>query len=1290
MSLTPKADRLGRKANELCPDRQKRRALNGRRLLYQEGRASEKKRDEARDIYEASRRGDIAPPCPRAYARPYKPRLPNLCTARGDRGDTPGGTLLVKQGIGRVHTENMAKKMLIDATHAEETRVVVVDGNKVEEFDFESENKRQLAGNIYLAKVTRVEPSLQAAFVDYGGNRHGFLAFSEIHPDYYQIPVADRQALMEEEAALAAAAAEEDEEREKPKRSRSRSRRKPKTSDTKPDEAKDEPVAIPAPEAAAEQPAAPKSSDAPREISGMETIDLDDGDDTEAGEPGEGLSPMETVHEVPVAEPIDSVEGVESEEVSEAAPAEEAEPEAVAVEEVTETPVVAEVEAPVAEEPTQEAVAEVSPVDDTVVAAVDQPAEAETSDEADTPKRPIAADSDDKPVIVSADPSEVNDTPAADEPVAETSPETVADTGEAAEAASDVSADPVEDAPIADTAEAVAPTEAEAQTDDVVVDTEAAPEAEQAPDSEGQTAQPEVSDTLVEDTPVEDAVEKPAEPEVSEQAADAAVAPKADAKAEDERKDAAETPDAAAATGDEDDKPKAKAKASDRDASIESVADDDTEEEIRPRRKPRPRRYKIQEVIKVRQILLVQVVKEERGNKGAALTTYLSLAGRYCVLMPNTARGGGISRKITNAADRSKLKSIANEIDVPKGAGLIIRTAGAKRTKTEIKRDYEYLQRLWEQIRELTLKSTAPAKIYEEGDLIKRSIRDLYNREIDEVFVEGERGYRIAKDFMKMIMPSHAKNVKNYNEAMPLFARYQVESYLGGMFNPTVQLKSGGYIVIGVTEALVAIDVNSGRATKEGSIEDTATKTNLEAAEEVARQLRLRDLAGLIVIDFIDMDERKNNAAVEKRIKDKLKTDRARIQVGRISGFGLMEMSRQRLRPGMIEATTQPCPACHGTGLIRSDDNMALQVLRQIEEEGVRRRSREVLVKCPVSIANYLMNQKREHIAQIETRYGMSVRIEGDPHLVAPDFSMEKFKVATRVVPVATAPVVSVDTSLMDMIDEEAEADAIEDAEVIERTEKPEATETGEDGQPKKRRRRRRRKSSKSREEGGEGMDAEKPAEDKPEGEVQDAGEVKTDGEAAPVDGSEGEEKPKKRRTRRSRSRKKSTETGEVKGDEAASEADAKAAEDAPAETASKDATADTSDAKAEVVAEAPEAQADAPAKEPVAVEPEVAPTPEAPQADVVDTTDAKPKRARTRRKASDVIASVVSASEPVAQDAAKDGETSVEAQPEAAASEAPAEPAAETAPVAEPASPAGDASQEAKPKRRGWWSLGR
>ena len=585
----------------------------------------------------------------------------------------------------------MAKKMLIDATHAEETRVVVVDGNKVEEFDFESQNKRQIAGNIYLAKVTRVEPSLQAAFVDYGGNRHGFLAFSEIHPDYYQIPVADREALMAEEKAYAEAmAAEAEQEEQKPKRTR---RRRAK-------------------------PAAQRSSDPieTREVSavdGMETIDLIPEDAAETTAP-----------------------------------------------------------------------------------------------------------------LVHSDPFEA-------------SPET---------------------AESQNTAEAAPP--------------ESAPEADAVPEDEGGVAEPEAA----------------LEPEDDAQDLD-------DAQNQDSAQDQ-----------DEDDLS---------DDGIESVAQEDDSEDVRPVRKPRPRRYKIQEVIKVRQIMLIQVVKEERGNKGAALTTYLSLAGRYCVLMPNTARGGGISRKITNAADRKKLKEIATTIVVPEGAGLIVRTAGAKRTKTEIKRDYEYLQRMWEQIRELTLKSSAPAAIYEEGDLIKRSIRDLYNRDIDEVLVEGAAGYRNAKDTMKMIMPSHAKNVKHYVDPMPLFARFQVESFMDGMFNPTVQLKSGGYLVIGITEALVAIDVNSGRATKEGSIEQTALNTNLEAAEEVARQLRLRDLAGLIVIDFIDMDERRNNIAVEKRLKDKLQSDRARIQVGRISGFGLMEMSRQRLRPGMLEASTQPCAHCHGTGLIR-------------------------------------------------------------------------------------------------------------------------------------------------------------------------------------------------------------------------------------------------------------------------------------------------------------------------------------------------------------------------------------
>ncbi len=1008
--------------------------------------------------------------------------------------------------------------MLIDATHAEETRVVVVDGNKVEEFDFESENKRQLAGNIYLAKVTRVEPSLQAAFIDYGGNRHGFLAFSEIHPDYYQIPVADRQALLEEERAYAEAQAAREEEEDKPKRSSSRSRSRSRSSSKAADVTTQD---------------ATTSSD----INGMETVDLSE---------DEASSPMERVGETPV-----------------------------------ETPAVGE-------------------------------------DDQDDDRSDDSAENGD---------ASEND-----------------DSGE------------------------------------------------------------------------EDG---------------------ADARGNDNSGDA-----------------------SDKDDSIESVAEEDDSEDIRPVRKPRPKRYKIQEVIKVRQILLVQVVKEERGNKGAALTTYLSLAGRYCVLMPNTARGGGISRKITNAADRKKLKEIANEIKVPQGAGLIVRTAGAKRTKAEIKRDYEYLQRLWEQIRELTLKSMAPAKIYEEGDLIKRSIRDLYNRDIDEIHVEGERGYRIAKDFMKMIMPSHAKNVKRYEERLPLFARYQVETYLSGMFNPTVQLPSGGYIVIGVTEALVAIDVNSGRATKEGSIEQTALKTNLEAADEVARQLRLRDLAGLIVIDFIDMDERKNNAAVEKRMKDKLKTDRARIQIGRISGFGLMEMSRQRLRPGMIEATTQPCQACHGTGLIRSDDNLALSIIRQIEEEGTRRRSREVLIKAPVAIANFLMNQKREHVAQCEARYGMSVRIEGDPHLISPEFSMEKFKTATRVVPPANH-VVSVDTSLMDKIDED-DAAAAEEAEragedAVEETDdrggqsqsrgssydKGSSSDKGasSDGEGKpKRRRRRRRSRSKSKSNGdyqnGDQSSDDNESDDEDQSSDADAGQVSqsaasaedaaTAGEPAAEEAkataepvaAETKKKPSTRSRSRSTSAKAKAEAEAALDADARTSAPAEAGEAADAEAAPKPkpkTTRSRSTSKAKTAPAADDTANEAATKETTGKE-TTAKTTAAKETPAKETA-AKPKTTRSRAKpkpkvdpkAETAAAPVEAATpEPVAEEkpeatpsvapvaqAASTPSVSAEPEPEAAAPEAKAaesEPkAAEPEPkAAEPAPEAApEEVAEKKPKKRGWWSLG-
>ncbi|MFN3972721.1 MAG: ribonuclease E/G [Gemmobacter sp.] len=879
----------------------------------------------------------------------------------------------------------MPKKMLIDATHAEETRVVVVDGNKVEEFDFETLNKRQLAGNIYLAKVTRVEPSLQAAFVDYGGNRHGFLAFAEIHPDYYQIPVADRKALLDEERALARAEDDEDNGR-----SRRRSPRPaPKAEAAAPDD-----------EVVTADPETPV-------IAGMDVVDLG---------------------EEPAANPADRPE--------------------------TDT---------------------------------------------DEPERPYRA------------------------------------------------------------------------------------------------------------------------------------------------------MDHASETDDE----------------IESVAEEDVSEEIHAPRKPRARRYKIQEVVKVRQIMLVQVVKEERGNKGAALTTYLSLAGRYCVLMPNTARGGGISRKITMAADRKKLKEIAGEMELPEGAGLIIRTAGAKRTKPEIKRDYEYLMRLWEQIRELTLKSIAPAAIYEEGDLIKRTIRDLYSREIDEVLVEGEAGYRTAKDFMKMIMPSHARQVVRYDDPTPLFARHGVESYLAGMFNPTVQLKSGGYIVIGITEALVAIDVNSGRATKEGSIEDTALKTNLEAAEEVARQLRLRDLAGLIVIDFIDMEERRNNAAVEKRLKDKLKTDRARIQVGRISGFGLMEMSRQRLRPGMLESTTQPCPHCHGTGLIRSDDSMALTILRALEEEGTRKRSKEVLLRAPMGIVNYLFNQKREHIALIEARYGMSVRIEGDPKLVSPDYSLEKFKTATRVVSEAPRTVISGNASLMGAaVDEDEDGDLpLEEIDAPEvepvEEERAEAPANGDSSPGKKKRRRRRRRKN------GNGADAKGT-----EGQADGDDDNDDDGEEDEAEGI--------------------ADTGAGTGAVAADTDAVTPAEPEP------EATPETAPAK-------PVRTRASRSRKPKTA-PADAASGAAPAAEAAPEAEAKPKSTRSRSR------KPAKSSEDAAPAEAVEGV----AEPDPAPQPAPAEPApAPVAPAAakpvllpdpgEDAAPVAELAPDprasetlsaeadpSKPRRKGWWSLGR
>jgi len=666
----------------------------------------------------------------------------------------------------------MANKMLIDATHPEETRVVVLRGNRVEEFDFESAHRKQLRGNIYLAKVTRVEPSLQAAFVDYGGNRHGFLAFSEIHPDYYQIPIADRQALIAEEERAQRAAAEEVDRGPRERRRATVARKDEVTRG----DAADAPLDT----LEAEQPSA-----APDQLSST-------GEESEV-EPLSG-----PLAEQSLAPPTEISASESSEEDAGGASTDEAEP------------------------------------------AIVHEVSAETEIEAGSGL---------------LEPDQVTAlTP-----------------------------------PIGEGGESEVPTQARS------------------------------TDNGVEEEEV-----------------------------------------------------------------VESVGGADALEEV-PDRAPRYRRqYKIQEVIKRRQVMLVQVVKEERGTKGAALTTYLSLAGRYSVLMPNTARGGGISRKITNPDDRARLKEAAGELEVPEGMGVILRTAGASRTKIEIKRDFEYLLRMWETVRDLTLRSTAPKLVYEEGSLVKRSLRDLYTKDIDEVLVAGGEGYHEAKEFMRMLMPSHAKNVKLYADTQPLLSRYGVENQLDAMFSPVMQLRSGGYIVLNQAEALVAIDVNSGRATREHHIEDTALKTNLEAADEIARQLRLRDLAGLIVIDFIDMDEKRNNRAVERRLKECLKHDRARIQVGRISHFGLLEMSRQRIRTSVLESSTEKCPYCGGSGHVRSVSSLALQVLRALEDHLIKSATHSLIARTRPDVALYLLNQKRAHLRGLEERFAITITVTADETVRAP------------------------------------------------------------------------------------------------------------------------------------------------------------------------------------------------------------------------------------------------------------------------------------------------------------------
>jgi ribonuclease E len=765
----------------------------------------------------------------------------------------------------------MPNKMLIDATHPEETRVVVLRGHRVEEFDFESANRKQLRGNIYLAKVTRVEPSLQAAFVDYGGNRHGFLAFSEIHPDYYQIPVADRQALIaEDERAQRAADAEADHRAGRRHRERGSRRRS--------EEIKSEPVEIEAEAMAA----------------GSEAM-------------------------APQAETIEAL-----------------------------TPDTAPVAGEVAAEPL-------------------------TAD---------AADADSSPAAV-----------ATEAPIALAQLES----STAAEPVPSVAGEPLPDeGPVTAAPEITAPAER----------------------GQGETA--EAGETGSNITEINGHAE--GEEEI-----------------------------------------------------VESVGGADAMEEV-PERTQRPRRqYKIQEVIKRRQVMLVQVVKEERGTKGAALTTYLSLAGRYSVLMPNTARGGGISRKITSADDRRRLKEIAQELEVPEGMGVILRTAGASRTKTEVKRDFEYLLRLWETVRDLTLKSTAPTLVYEEGSLVKRSIRDLYNKDIDEILVSGDDAYKEAKEFMRMLMPSHAKNVKAYRDTLPIFTRHGIESQLDAMFTPVMQLRSGGYIVLNQAEALVAIDVNSGRATREHHIEDTALKTNLEAADEIARQLRLRDLAGLVVIDFIDMDEKRNNRAVERRLKECLRHDRARIQVGHISHFGLLEMSRQRIRSSVLESSTEKCPNCGGTGHVRSVSSVALQLLRSLEEMLLKGATHNLAVRTRSDIALYLLNHKRAHLRALEERFRIAIMIDADPAIGGQSsFVIEK---GEQVHSLEQAKALALQPATAVAIVEEDEEPFVEEEEASETEEaatpglQEDARADGEHGQEEDHERGRRRRRRRRGRRGGEGRE---------------------------------------------------------------------------------------------------------------------------------------------------------------------------------------------------------------------------
>ncbi|WP_407975544.1 ribonuclease E/G [Brucella pseudogrignonensis] len=911
----------------------------------------------------------------------------------------------------------MSNKMLIDASHPEETRVIVTRGNKIEEFDFESEHKKQLKGNIYLARVTRVEPSLQAAFVEYGGNRHGFLAFSEIHPDYYQIPVADRLALLEAEAK--AARAEDEDEEPKAKNDRSRRHRRRGRRDGQ-------------------------------------------NGDSHSGSSNSGL---------PAAEPV--------------GPAFE--------NYVPGTP----------------AIALMKQAGHVISEAID-------TDNGD--------DDDDNDVENEED-------------------------------------------------------------------------------------------------------------------------------------------------------------------IVESVGSEDAMEELPSHGRTSRRQYNIQEVIKRRQIILVQVVKEERGNKGAALTTYLSLAGRYSVLMPNTARGGGISRKITNPQDRKRLKEIVKELEVPQGMGVILRTAGANRTKAEVKRDYEYLMRMWENVRTLTLQSTAPSLVYEEGSLIKRSIRDLYNKDITEILVSGETGYREAKDFMRMLMPSHAKVVQPYREQVPVFTRYGLEAQLDRMLLPQVTLKSGGYLIINQTEALVAIDVNSGRSTREHSIEDTALQTNLEAAEEVARQLRLRDLAGLIVVDFIDMEEKRNNRAVEKKMKDCLKDDRARIQVGRISHFGLLEMSRQRIRASVLESTMQVCQHCGGTGHIRSDSSMALHIIRGIEDYLLRHSGYDIVVRTPAASALYVLNHKRQLLADLEGRFGANISIDADESVGHQHFVIDKGAPSTRPVTIQPVqPMIYED----DIEDPEIPLED-DDAEEEIKAEAPAREENSEEGDRKRRRRRRRR--------GGRDRDNREQTEQVEAG-SDDSDEDDEEDNASSSNASQSDEDRRKKRRRGRRGGRKNRREDDIQFNKVPDPEFVGYTPVIPAKVEKQPVDVVVAEAVAveTVTVEATEA---APAAETVADEKPAKParkprgrktakSEEAANDDVVVAEPAeepaKPARkTRSRKKAVEEEVAAPAEDAEAAKPKRRTRKTAAKPEVEEVAVEPEVAPVAEAQKVTEPVVTSSD-TEEQKPKRGGWW----